>query len=82
MSTTRKPHVADFYSNSDEEYPGFDVVCSIGHVSLHPDGELPPHVAAFKLIAEHDARGVFQFPMADGRTCTVSVDWPDDPPER
>lgn len=59
--------------------PGFDVVCTIGRVELGPDGEDSPHVAAFKLIAQHDAPGTFSFPMRDGGECAVTVEYSDDP---
>jgi hypothetical protein len=55
---------------------GFDITCVIGHVDIDPYGEgEPAHVVAFKLIAEHDSPGVYKFPMADGRTCVVGVDY-------
>lgn len=57
---------------------GFDVTCVIGHVDIDPYGEgMSPHEAAFLLIARHDTRGTFQFPMEDGRTMSVTVEYPD-----
>lgn len=47
---------------------------TVGEVTVDPYGEgPPPHVAAFGLIAMHDTPGEYEFPMADGRTCHVSV---------
>ena len=56
---------------------GFDVVVerSVGHVSFDGDGQYPPHVAAFMLIAEADEQGTFKYPMQDGRVCVVDVTW-------
>ena len=53
---------------------GFDVVCTIGRVNFTDTDGLQPHVAAFQLIAEHDAPGSYSFPMADGRSCIVNVE--------
>lgn len=41
--------------------PGFDVTCTIGRVTLGPDGDMPPVLAAFKLIDEYDSLGTFRF---------------------
>jgi hypothetical protein len=56
---------------------GFDVTVEtvIGHVHLDHEGEDPPHVAAFKVIALADQEGTFRYPMSDGRTCAVTVEW-------
>lgn len=59
------------------ERPGFDVTATIGRVEFDSLGEYTPNEAAFLLIARHDARGVFSFPMEDGRTMSVTVDYPD-----
>jgi hypothetical protein len=48
---------------------GFDVVCTIGHVEFG-DGEDHAYVAAMKLIVEHEAPGMYQFP---GECGTVEV---------
>lgn len=56
-------------------HAGFDVVCTIGRVELGEDGEDSPHVAAFKLIAQHDTPGTFTFPMSDGGECAVTVEY-------
>jgi len=53
--------------------PGFDVTCVIGRVVIAGGGPHPPHVAAFMLIAEHDAPGTYTFPMANGNECRVTV---------
>lgn len=75
----RSADVDPWDRNEDSGYGGFDVTCVIGRIDIVPNGEESPHVAAFKLIAQHDARGHFSFPMADGRTCSVAVDWEDAP---
>jgi|KBSSwiStaDraftv2_1062776.scaffolds.fasta_scaffold209524_2 hypothetical protein len=54
----------------------FDVTCVIGTVEVG-NGSEAPHVVAMKLIAEHDAEGTFTFPMADGRTQRVTVEFVD-----
>lgn len=56
---------------------GFDVTCTIGTVLFDETGDLTPSEAAFLLIARHDTRGKFTFPMEDGRTMEVIVDYPD-----
>lgn len=56
---------------------GFDVTAVIGRVEFDALSDLSPHEAAFMLIAKHDARGTFNFPMEDGRTMSVTVDYPD-----
>lgn len=55
---------------------GFAVVVEreVGYVSFG-GGSVPPHVAAFQIIAEADEQGVYKFPMPDGRTCVVDVSW-------
>lgn len=59
----------------------FDVTCVIGSVVLDPDHEGEgPHVVAMKLIAEHDAPGTYSFPMIDGRTQRVTVEFVGDDP--
>ena len=58
---------------------GFDVTCVVGRVEFG-NGDVAPHVAAFQIIASHDAEGTYTFPMADGRTCVVSVDFKGDGP--
>lgn len=55
----------------------FDVTCVIGTVDFRETGEFSPHEAAFLLIARHDTRGTFKFPMWDGREMSVTVDYPD-----
>jgi hypothetical protein len=52
---------------------GFDVVCTIGRVEFGT-GDMSPYVAAFVLIAEHDANGTFQFPNEDGTITSVTVE--------
>lgn len=70
-------------TNWSDNYPvtnypnGFDVTCVIGRVELDGNGDFTPHEAAFLMIARHDARGTFNFPMQDGRTMSVTVDYPD-----
>lgn len=63
--------------DGDRDGYGFDVTCVIGRVDVVPQGDVPAHVAAFELIARHDAQGSFRFPMPDGRTCVVDVFWED-----
>lgn len=53
----------------------FDVTCVIGRVVSHPDGTLSPTMAAWQMIAEHDAEGIYSFPMADGRTARITVEY-------
>ena len=57
----------------------FDVTCVIGTVVVDldaTDGERPD-IVAMKMIAEHDAQGTFTFPMPDGRTQRVTVEYVD-----
>lgn len=75
MATNRYKDTGEPQEWRDDPFGGFDVTCVIGHVSLDPAGATPAHVAAFSLIAEHDAPGSYRFPMADGRTCLVDVSW-------
>lgn len=63
------------YDEFTKEPIGFDVTCVIGRVQLDAHGEKPAHVAAFELIALHDAEGEFSFPMTDGRVCHVDVNF-------
>jgi hypothetical protein len=68
----------DRMRKTDDGYvDGFDVTVErvVGTVSLDGEGQFPPHVAAFMLIAEADEQGVFKYPMRDGRTCVVDVTW-------
>lgn len=58
----------------------FDVTCVIGTVEVGATGDHAPHVVAMQLIAEHDAQGTFTFPMPDGRTQRVTVEWVGDDP--
>lgn len=51
---------------------GFDVVCTIGHVTFG-DGDRSAYAAAFDLIAAHGADGTFTFPNEYGHTITVDV---------
>lgn len=49
---------------------------TIGFVEVSNDPadlDMPPHVAAFGLIARHDTPGTYEFPMANGDTCIVEV---------
>jgi hypothetical protein len=56
-----------------DEMESFDVTCVIGTVHVTHDGtDMPPHHAAFLLIAEHNAEGEYVFPY-DGGTCHVDV---------
>jgi hypothetical protein len=57
---------------------GFDVVCTIGRVEFG-NGNMPPHVAAFALIAEADMPGTYSFPTANGGVCEVTVVFHDEP---
>jgi hypothetical protein len=46
----------------------------VGEIEVDPYGDgPPPHVAAFQMIALHDTPGSYEFPMADGRVCSVEV---------
>ena len=48
----------------------------VGEITIDPYGDgPPPHVAAFEMIARNDTPGCYEFPMADGRTCRVDVDY-------
>lgn len=73
----RYPESDIHYDNEDNYVTGFDVTCVVGHVEFDSTGDLTPHEAAFLVIARHDNRGTFQFPMLDGRTMSVTVDYPD-----
>lgn len=54
---------------------GFDVTCVIGRVEFGDPGHAAdPRVAAFMLIAEHGAPGLYSFPNPDGTICTVDVE--------
>jgi len=58
----------------------FEVTCVIGEVTVGPYGsDIPPHVAAMDLIARHDAEGIYHFPMADGRTQRVTIEFVPNP---
>lgn len=54
----------------------FDVVCTIGTVSLTDDVGMNPYAAAMLLIAEHDAPGEFRFPHPTGGETVVIVEYP------
>lgn len=54
----------------------FDVTCVIGTVVMDGQGTENPHMAAFRLIAEHDAPGVYSFPNAYGMQTVVEVNAP------
>lgn len=79
--STPKPPLGKKLPNTDSQFDpishSFDVTCVIGTVELNRDSNLTAHEAAFLLIARHDARGEFQFPMYDGRIMSVTVDYPD-----
>lgn len=49
----------------------FDVTCVVG--SVYDGGTQPPRIAAFEMIASHDADGTFTFPDEDGRIIEVTV---------
>lgn len=57
----------------DKTKEGFDVVCVLGHISPSPDGTESATLAAFRLIAEHDAPGEYTFPNGYGGTTFVTV---------
>jgi hypothetical protein len=59
-----------------ERLNSFDVTCVIGTVRTDAaNGEYEsPHVAAFALIAKHNADGTYTFPHADGGTVRVTVE--------
>lgn len=65
----------------DNDRYGFDVTCVIGRVDLTEKGDVPANVAAFMLIASHDAPGHYSFPMPMGGKVNVAVDY-EYPPER
>jgi len=53
----------------------FDVTCVVGTVDLTNDPTAEaPHVAAFRLIAEHNAEGVYNFPHEDGGAYRITVE--------
>jgi len=53
---------------------GFDVVCTIGRVDLVDCGPHSPSEAAFLLIGQHNAPGVYSFPAENGGTMHVTVE--------
>lgn len=55
----------------------FNVTQVIGTVSMDEHGELPPGLAAFKLIHDHDTPGTYTFPNVYGADTTVRIDAPD-----
>lgn len=60
----------------------FDVVVErvIGTVTVDPFGEgPPPSVVAMTMIAEEDQPGTYSYPMPDGRTAKVTVEWIGEP---
>jgi hypothetical protein len=77
MDSATRRRVGKGYPLRNPDVDGFDVVCKVGRVSFNDKTGMPPHVAAFQLIAEHDAPGVYSFPMPDGRTCSVDVAFED-----
>lgn len=56
------------------EQGGFDITCTIGHVSFTHDGGEDPKTVAFRMIAEHGAEGTFSFPAEDGGMLHVTVE--------
>jgi len=52
----------------------FDVTCVVGSVFVSEDGNQSPVAAAFQIIAEHDAPGVFTFPLEGYGTFRVTVE--------
>lgn len=81
MAVKREPGHPTFRPLNPDAYvvESFDVTSVIGTVHLTDGGSVRPHVAAFMLIAEQDAPGVFEFPMPDGGTCVVAVSYLDPP---
>ena len=55
----------------------FPITCVIGEVTVDPlaDSGVPAHVAAMDIIARHDTEGRFTFPMKNGDTCSVTVEF-------
>jgi hypothetical protein len=62
--------------NVTQEVTGFDVTCIVGRVEFSDIGP-NPGVAAFMLIAEHDAPGTYSFPNPDGSYTRVTVEYED-----
>lgn len=60
-------------SKMPREARGFDVTCVVGRVTFD-EGDIPANVAAFMLIAQHGAEGVFTFPREDGSVQRVTVE--------
>lgn len=67
----------DYEQDSPAEPAGFDVTCVIGRVEFDAltEGLRSPNEAAMALIARHDAEGTYTYPMQDGRSCHVTVEY-------
>lgn len=78
-SATPPRHRTKLSRLAPKEQAGFDVTCVIGRITFG-DGDMNPHEAAFRLIAQHDAPGTYSFPLATGGTCNVTVEY-DNPHE-
>lgn len=75
--TERRPYPKMVDGNSvPPTNDGFDVTCVIGRVD-YDGGNMSPVVAAFHLIAEHEAPGLYTFPLRDGGTMSVEVKYHD-----
>lgn len=63
-------------SERDKAEGSFQVTCVIGTVSFGFGATGPsPDEEAFRLIANHEAEGLYTFPHEDGRTIEVEVNY-------
>lgn len=73
LATPGETALPEWMDSGFDDEQTFDVTCVIGSVKIGA-GTMSPHVAAFALIAEHDAPGRYSFPMAHGGMCHVTVE--------
>lgn len=55
--------------------PHFDVTMVVGRVYLSEHGTADPHKVALGMIWDRQVEGTFQFPTADGRVASVTVEF-------
>lgn len=59
--------------------PGFDITCIIGSVIFDDLADMHPTTAAFSIIGEHRAPGIYSFPNVDtSGWITVTVEMSED----
>ncbi len=58
----------------EQEIQSFDVTCVVGTVELTDGPGMSASAQAMILIAEHDAEGVYEFPIGNGQTQRVIVE--------